>query len=209
MKRRMLIIAILLCLIVVIALPYINAYMIKQHVVENQFSKAVVDCVVEEVFDGKIKSQIKVKSTSNTDVYIRVSIGHHWLDSKGDSVGKLSELKIKNTKVTPNTTHTLDDTDDWLNDGWVLEDSIFYYKLPISPANTTPSLLKEGFVFELQTDKITETIFNQTVEYNYYQVVEVHAEAIQSLPDDAVESSWGVFINESTGELSLTDNGDD
>lgn len=190
MKRRMLIIATLLCLIVIIAVPFINAYMIKQHVVENQFTVGVVDCVVEEVFDGTIKSQVKVKSTSNTDAYIRVMIAHHWLDSKGDSVGKPSELKIKNTNISPNTIHTLDDASVWLDDGWVFENGIFYYTQPISPTENTSSLLKSGFVFELQTDKVTDVIYGQEVEYNYYQTVEIQAEAIQSSSFNSYSQAW-------------------
>lgn len=45
----------------------------------NSFIPAEVSCNVEEVFDGKEKSVIKVENTGSIDTYVRVRLVYIWL----------------------------------------------------------------------------------------------------------------------------------
>ena len=65
---------------------------------------------------------------------------------------------------------------DWLEDG-----DTYYYTKPVQPGQSTTELLNASIQL--------------TKDGGNYQVVDVFAEAIQSLPIDAVESAWGVVIN--------------
>lgn len=214
MKNRFRIIASLIVINVILLIPSVIAYMIKQDKVDNQLIPAEVSCLVEEEYlpvevkeDGKTKikyyettkTSIKVRNTSNIPVYIRVKLANYFEDSKGNTVARSRELDLSDLNLNVPD----ENGGKWIHD---TSKNTYYYTLPIQPNSSTTDLLKkdEDGVLELKT--FSET-FNG-VTFTYHQVVEVHAEAIQYLPDDAIESSWGVFIKESTGELSLTDNGD-
>ena len=71
-------------------------------------------------------------------------------------------------------------------EGWFEKDGFYYYKNPVAPDATpvTDLIGKDGITL---------------VEYNDAdggkQVIEVIAEAIQSVPTDVVKNKWNVTVN--------------
>ena len=153
----------------------VGAYMRKQTgTMENTFVPAQVSCEVDEAFAGNIKTYIAVKNTSTIDAYLRLRMISYWIDANGDILAK--------TSPPINVPY---DTDNWF-----VVDDIYYYKHPVEPGASTLDLLQDE-------KEILVTADND----GNRQVIEVFAEAIQSLPEDAVESSWGVKVNDD-GTLS-------
>lgn len=143
------------------------AYMFRQTEYEdNQFSPSEVSCKVEEEFDGKEKTNIRVKNTGNIDAYLRVRLVSYWVDAEGNIVAKPSEKPSFELAA-----------------GWVSgSDNTYYYQSPVEPEALTPNLLSSAL--ELKKD-----------DDGYLQVVEVFAEAIQSEPENSVTSAWEVTLD--------------
>ena len=84
-------------------------------------------------------------------------------------------------------------TSDWISD---LSNNTYYYKYPVSPEDDSQTTdVVEDYTKELLNSQIslgTTTVGSKT----YYQVLEVFADAIQSIPTEAVTSSWKVTVND-------------
>ena len=159
-------------LFAVLAVGSVYAYMYRQSItVENTFVPAQVSCDVEEEFDGSEKSSVTVKNTGNIDAYIRVRMVSYWVDGNNNIVAESS--------VMPQVE---------IADGWIADTAnyTYYYTQPVTPGALTPELLKSG------------TTISLTTKDGYKQVVEIFAEAIQALPEDAVKSAWNVEITDKT-----------
>ena len=135
----------------------------------NQFTPSHVSCTVTESFDGTTKSNVNVTNTSDISAYIRVKLVSYRVNSAGDHIGGTAPLP----SFDPGA-------------GWVEHGGYYYYTQPVaagaSPAtNLTDSMTLAGSYSDADGGK---------------QVVEVMAEAIQSVPATAVQSSWGVTITQ-------------
>ena len=158
----------------------VYAYMVhRSQTVANTFVPAEVTCKVEETFDGTNKTGITVKNTGNIDAYIRLRLVFHWEDSKGNVVARDMD--------PPAFTF---DSENWKQATG--EEYAYYYKTPVAPGASTGNLLTSTITMEKKTE--TDNTKDPPVVYEYYPVLEVLAEAIQSLPEEAVENSWGVTI---------------
>ena len=168
MKRKVLIsIIIVPSLVLVLLCGTAFALMFRQtELLNNQFDPAVVDCAVDEKFNGTQKSEITVENTGNIDAYLRLRLVTYWVDSNGNIVYK------------PSQTLTVSPTEDWIAGS----DNTYYYPHPIAPDASTPNLLEEPLIL--------------VEEDGYFQVVEVFADAIQSKPAQAASKSWGVIISD-------------
>ena len=135
--------------------------------VVNTFTPAQVSCEVTENFDGTTKSNVNVENTSNIPAYIRVKLVTYRVNEDGQHIGGTAEIP----EFTPGA-------------GWVKDGEYYYYTLPVA-AGGAPA-----------ADLISS--INLTGSYNDAdggkQVIEVMAEAIQSVPDTAVQDAWGVTI---------------
>lgn len=169
MKRKMTWIALVFAAIVLVCIGSVNAYMRKQtQVVENVFVPANVSCQVVETFtNNRDKTDVAIKNTSSINAYLRLRFVTYWIDSYGDIV-----------YAEPATLNV-----DYDSANWIVKDNIYYYKDPVAPGEVTTDLLKTGAKITLTTSG------------NYRQVVEVFAEAIQSLPEKAVTESWGATVS--------------
>ena len=175
-KLRLIAVALLLCL----TIPAVMAYMyLKTDKLDNQFEIANASCEVVEVYENNIKKSVKVENTGNIDAYVRLIIFTYWEDSKGNVVGR---------NDNPTMSFTYDD-DKWIQDG-----NIYYCKTPVKVDEITPELFKDSSI-TLEHIVEYETTDKTTVTFEYNQVVEIIAEAIQSSPDDAVTSSWNVVLD--------------
>ena len=132
----------------------------------NLFTPATVSCEVSEEFDGQQKSSIKVKNTGNIDAYIRIRLVSYWVDSDGNIVAKPSTMPVINVGT-----------------GWLEgTNNTYYYQKPVTPTDLTDTLISSPIILEKD-------------ENGYLQVLEVFAEGIQSKPQNAVEDSWKVTLD--------------
>lgn len=135
--------------------------------VNNQFTPSYVDCTVTESFDGTTKTNVNVRNDGDINAYIRVKLVTYRVNDQGQHIGGLAQI--------PSFT---------LGANWVKFGGYYYYTLPVAPSALPASNL---------TDSMTLT--GQYIDSDGgKQVVEVMAEAIQSVPAEAIGSSWGVSI---------------
>lgn len=156
------------------------SYMFKKtNTISNEFIPGFVSCEVIEVTDKNPmtnKSDVKVLNTGNIDAYVRVRFVSYWVNEHGAVVAKPS--------VMPDIEY---DLTNWVKGS----NDTYYYKTKIAPNSETSDLLKNEKVILLSKDD----------ENNYFQVLDVFAEAIQAKPTNAVTSAWGVIIN-ANGEIT-------
>lgn len=139
--------------------------------VVNTFTPSHVSCEVTEKFENNIKSEVNVKNTGDTEVYIRVKLVTYRVNGNDNH-------RIGGTATVPNFD---------LGDYWVKYNGYYYYTLPVAPGKTPKSFLTAD-------DSIT--LESYTDADGGRQVIEVIAEAIQSGPPEAVGESWNVTISQ-------------
>ena len=138
----------------------------KTELVKNSFEYAKVSCEVTENFTNNKKDNVRVKNTGTTDAYIRATYVVNWVYAQGN-ISSSDPAGYKYT-LTAN-----------LNNSWTKgSDGYFYYTSPIAPGDSTQG--------SLLTCTVT---YPDNPEYTLS--VEVLAEAIQSVPEDAVKAAWG------------------
>ena len=140
---------------------------IQTNPVVNQFTPSHVSCTVTESFDGTTKSNVNVKNDSDINAYIRVKLVTYRVNAADQHIGGTATIP----PFTPGT-------------GWVEHGGYYYYTLPVAPGEKpasdligTTGIILAGSYPDADGGK---------------QVIEVMAEAIQSVPASAVESAWGV-----------------
>lgn len=142
----------------------------KDEPITNTFTPSKVACEVQEDFDKTtgVKTNVNVQNTGDTKAFIRVKLVTYRTNDKGQHIGGTAEL--------PEFT---------LGGNWVPYGGYYYYTKPVEP-NQMPAadLTKE-----------------MTLKGNYddadggHQAIDVMAEAIQSVPEAAVEAAWGLSID--------------
>ena len=136
--------------------------------VVNTFEPSHVTCKVTESFDGKTKSKVNVKNTSDIDAYIRVKLVTYRVNEAGQHIGGVAEIP----GFTPGA-------------NWVRYGEYYYYTLPVAKNDLPATDLIDSINL---TDKYDDADGGK-------QVIEVMAEAIQSEPAEAVGEAWGVTIS--------------
>lgn len=148
--------------------------------VVNTFTPAQVSCEVTEDFNGTTKSNVNVTNKSDISAYIRVKLVTYRVNDAGQHIGGTATIPT----FTP-------------GQGWVEHDGYYYYTLPVAaggkPAtNLTNSMTLTGSYNDADGGK---------------QVIEVMAEAIQSVPEAAVQAAWGSDFNiKADGSLNVPTN---
>ena len=144
---------------------------------ENIFTPSQVTCEVTEEFDKGtgVKTNVNVRNTGDTEAYIRVKLVTYRTNEAGDHIGGVAEL--------PEFT---------LGENWVEHDGYYYYTQPVAPKASPVANL---------TDSMTLVASYQDADGGS-QAIDVMAEAIQSIPADAVRKVWGVSVS-SDGTLSF------
>lgn len=133
----------------------------------NTFDPSKVTCEVQEKFDGKLKSDVNVKNTGDIDAFIRVKLVTYRTNDAGQHIG--------GTAALPQFT---------LGANWVEYNGYYYYTLPVAPGDKPATKL---------TDSMTLTESYDDADGGH-QSIDVMAEAIQSVPAEAVGQAWGVSI---------------
>lgn len=164
----------LLAALVVIAMGVVGgtvAYLVTNTTpVVNTFEPGYVKCVINEDFnDGDtVKENVTVTNTGNVDTFIRAAIIVTW-KSGNDIVATVPENDI-DYKITGLENNTK----------WTKVGDYYYYNEKVSPGETTSNLFDSCKVL---------------TDMGYTLSVEILADAIQSTPANAVESSWHVSIS--------------
>jgi hypothetical protein len=182
-KNNFIILMIAVVAVVVASVSTVVAYIFKKsQVVENQFVPAAVQCAVKETFKDDTKSSVKVENTGNIEAYIRLRVVTYWQDSKGNVVGLTApEIKFGDTWKY--------DTEKWIYDA---DEKTFYHKAPVAAEALTSELFEDGFS-GIKLEKKTVTFDGQ--DYIYHPVITFMAEAIQSVPSNAVAETWKVTLD--------------
>lgn len=138
----------------------------KDKPITNTFNPSKVACEVTETFNSTtgVKNSVNVKNTGDIDAYIRVKLVTYRTNEKGQHIGGTAEL--------PSFT---------LGENWVKYGDYYYYTLPVTAgqtpaANLTDSMTLNGAYDDADGGK---------------QAIDVMAEAIQSVPAQAVGQAWG------------------
>ena len=134
--------------------------------IQNKFLPTKVTCEVTERFDGStgVKSNVNVKNTGTINAFIRVKLVTYRTNDQGQHIGGTASLPSFD-----------------LGANWVKYGDYYYYTKPVAPnqtpeTNLTDSMTLVGSYMDTDGGK---------------QAVDVMAEAIQSVPEDAVKAAWG------------------
>lgn len=174
-KKRMTTLVLSLVLLLVLGIGGTLAFLVDNtSPVTNTFTPAQVSCHVTENFDGTTKTNVNVVNDSNITAYIRVKLVTYRVNDAGQHIGGTATIP----SFTP-------------GEGWFEQDGYYYYKNPVaagaSPAaNLISSITLTGSYSDADGGK---------------QVIEVMAEAIQSLPTSVVAEEWNVTVD-SAGTLT-------
>lgn len=171
-KRSLVLVVSVLALVLAVAGGTLAWLTANSTPVTNTFTPAQVSCAVEENFNGTTKKDVNVKNTSDIDAYLRVKLVTYRVNKDGQHIG--------GTAAIP---------DFHLGANWVKYGDFYYYTLPVAPGAVPaePLIGDSGITLSEYTD----------VDGGK-QVIEVMAEAIQSVPAKAVGEAWGVTIDNGT-----------
>lgn len=169
-SRKVIVLAIAVVLLLSATVTGTLMYLVsKTTAVTNTFEPATVTCEVQENFEGKVKKDVTVKNTSNIDAYLRVKLVTYRVNADGERIGGTAAIP----SFTP-------------GEGWFEKDGFYYYNKPVAP-NKTPAANLIG------NDGIT--LVKYTDADGGRQVIEVIAEAIQSVPTSVVADNWNVTVD--------------
>lgn len=124
--------------------------------IENKFTPSTVKTGIEENFDKTVKTDITVKNTGDTAVYVRVALVGNWCNEKGEIVEKWTP------SITPGS--------GW-KDG---NDGYYYYTTPLQPTKGTSDLLNGGSIDTKANNglHLEVTVLHQSIQANPTSVVE-------------------------------------
>lgn len=179
--RKSFILLVSLVLILVFAVGGTLAYLVTSTAsIENLFNASNVSVAVTETLANGVKSNVKVQNTGNTDAYIRAAVVINWQNESGNVYGQVPTSN--DYSITWNLTDT----------GWFQgNDGFYYYKNAVAPTKTTEEAL------------ITScTWLNEPPADGYTLTVEILASGIQASPKNAVESAWGVSVDDNSKTIS-------
>jgi len=97
--------------------------------VQNTFTPTSVGThVQEDEFDGKTKTNVKIRNTGDINAYVRAMVVVSWQNDKGDV-------------YAPAPVENVDYEIDWYDSGWVKADGYYYYTSAIEPGKSTSNLI--------------------------------------------------------------------
>ena len=145
--------------------------------IQNKFLPTKVTCEVTEKFNGTTgkKTDVNVKNTGTIDAFIRVKLVTYRTNDQGQHIGGTASLPSFD-----------------LGANWVKYGDYYYYTKPVAPnqkpgTNLADSMTLIGSYMDTDGGK---------------QAIDVMAEAIQSVPEDAVKAAWGAgFSIDGNGNL--------
>ena len=135
--------------------------------ITNTFLLSHVSCSVTEEFNGTTKSNVNVTNTGDIDAFIRVKLVTYRVNDEEHHIGGIAKIP----DFTPGA-------------GWVENGDYYYYTKPVAPDEQPETSLIDSITLTGSYDDADDADGGK-------QVIEVMAEAIQSVPEDAVKAAWG------------------
>lgn len=143
--------------------------------VENTFTPANVNTVVNEKFDRETKTDVTVQNTGNTIAYIRAAIVVTWKDSQDGAILGQTPVLGKDFDMT-------------IGEQWTKgSDCYYYYNGTVEAGAQTATLIKSCGLKP-----------NATAPAGYGLNVEILSSGIQSCPQTAVQQSWHMTYDGTT-----------
>lgn len=172
-KALPLIITVAGCMLLACTVGGALAWLTTGAALNNDFGVKEVNCAVTEgAFsqgESLEKTDVAVRNTGTMDAYIRVAL------IPAVKIGQ--SVLASDVALEDFTIEWGDMTGDWLAG----EDGYYYCRLPVAPNDSTPVL-------------ITRCVAPEPPEGGQLEL-QIIASAIQALPKEAVEGSWGVTVN--------------
>lgn len=134
--------------------------------ITNTFLPSKVACQVQEEFNSTtgVKTNVNVENTGDIDAYIRVKLVSYRTNDAGQHIGGTAELPAFD-----------------LGEGWVEHGGYYYYTKPVKPNQKPEADLTKEMTLKGNCDGAD----------GGHQAIDVMAEAIQSVPENAVKAAWG------------------
>lgn len=157
----------------------------KDEPIKNEFLPSIISCEIYEEFDKEngIKRNINVKNTGNIDAYIRIKLVPYRINEKDEHIGGYS-----------NEPYFM------LNDDWKEYNGYYYYLKKIGPNEYAENSLTDYM-------KLVYSYDYEDYGDGGRQAIDIMAEAIQALPENALKEAWGEgFSISEDGTLVLPNN---
>lgn len=168
--------------------------------VVNTFESTHVACAVLEngsdgtsPFDGKVKTNVKIKNTGEVQSYIRAKVVVTWMSE--------DEKQVTASKPIDDTDYIIVYADEHASENvpptnWVRgADGYWYYTVPVNVEATTTNLIES-----------CSLVNGVTPPEGYYLSVEIVASAIQSTPINVVTTVWGSCVSDVSTDTATGQN---
>lgn len=183
--RKPLILLVSLVIILSATVGSVLAYLVDTtQKVTNTFTPAEIEVSINETFseNSNVKSYVSIMNASDkikgVDAYIRAKVVINWQDAEGN---------VSGVKPAIGSDYTMVMGEKYAEDWFIGSDGLYYYKKVVAPGNSTSILIEQ---------------IEQKKKYEGYNLhVEILAEAIQAIPQDAVTTSWTVVNVDEDGKL--------
>ena len=120
-KKTLNLIALLAIAVMLFAIGSTLAYLSdKTPEITNAFTPSTIGTDIDEDFDKKIKKDVKVKNTGDTDAYIRAEVVYTWETDDGTVLG---------TEPAAGTDYSIQQT----STNWKEIDGVYYYQQKVAP----------------------------------------------------------------------------
>ena len=168
--------------------------------VVNTFESTRVACAVLEngadgtsPFDGKVKTNVKIKNTGEVQSYIRAKVVVTWMSE--------DEKQVTASKPVEDTDYIIVYADEHASENeppinWVRgADGYWYYTVPVNVEATTTNLIER-----------CSLVNGVTPPEGYYLSVEIVAAAIQSTPINVVTTVWSSGVSDVSTDTATGQN---
>lgn len=151
----------------------------------------------------KYNEAISVKNSGTIDTFVRVIITKSWQDKEGKKNPKLSPDLIELNFLTDNGWQIAKDQS-------TTERTVLYYTKAVAAGDSTPALsdtirIKPSIAKDV-TKHVDGNTFTYTYKYNGYTFhIDAEVDAVQTHnAKDAIKSAWGVDVNVSDDETTMS-----
>lgn len=168
--------------------------------ITNVFTPSKVTTEVEEEFDGKVKKNVKIQNTGDTEAWIRAAVVITWQDKDSNVYGQAPKpCETANCDhancgcdyvITWNIAEQTNPAGQWV----LAADGFYYWNRPVAGGASTGFLIEE--CKPLRELKVGDT--------TYYLTVEILGSGIQSVPASVVTTEWSSGVSGVTDENVLT-----
>lgn len=151
----------------------------------------------------KYNEAISVKNSGTIDTFVRVIITKSWQDEEGNKYTNLSPDLIELNFLTDNG---------WLiaKDQSTTERTVLYYTKAVTAGDSTPALSDTIRIKPSIAKDVTKHVDGNTITYTYkyngYTFhIDAEVDAVQTHnAKDAIKSAWGVDVNVSDDETTMS-----